>query len=64
MTAVLCPRGILDGKDRDRSAIYDNAVAHRQAGTSGSDLEVSLAPPRLPIMRLPSSGSTVELGGQ
>ena len=44
-----------------QSAIYDNAVTHRQASTSGSDLDISLAPPRLPVMRLPSSGSTVSL---
>ena len=46
-------------QEKRRSAIYDDAVAHRQASTSGSDLEVSLAPPRLPAMRLPSSESTV-----
>ena len=42
-----------------RSAIYDNAVAHRKASISGSDLDASLAPPRLPAMRLPSSERTV-----
>ena len=42
-----------------RCAIYDNALAHRQASTSGSDLGASFLPPRLPAMRFPSSGSIV-----
>ena len=42
-----------------RSTIYDNGVAHRQASASGNALGASLVPPRLPAMRLASSGSTV-----